>query len=338
MLALAGITIPGGAYSWTAVFVLPLNSATDPVIYTLVQFVQNFISNRRQERQMLLATAGSSVREGRTGPLFRLHSLNANNRFLRAMSKVSSELSSNHIQGMAESSISTSNNGFTTHHHSNLLLRSSSYAQANSLLMRPPAGYQTLGEFMRTAEEITTRDLLEICHSISANLKEFHDMGFALGTIGFDKIFVTKEPILVELSAVNEAPPSKEAEDKQINKENGNEEQNEQGKEAEKEVLGEYRLQTYIPGIGFAYRVPKDENVDDYAVNMEEFGLVVKRMLQHYHARQMQRQASSNSVSNNNQNIKNENDNESNKTTIVLESNPLPEDDSQKKNNETQSE
>ncbi|CAG2104371.1 unnamed protein product [Medioppia subpectinata] len=37
MMSLAGFTIPGAAYSWTAVFVFPVNSATNPIIYSLAQ-------------------------------------------------------------------------------------------------------------------------------------------------------------------------------------------------------------------------------------------------------------------------------------------------------------
>ncbi|XP_054166072.1 uncharacterized protein LOC128963584 [Oppia nitens] len=37
MMSLTGFTIPGTAYSWTAVFVFPLNSATNPIIYSLAQ-------------------------------------------------------------------------------------------------------------------------------------------------------------------------------------------------------------------------------------------------------------------------------------------------------------
>ncbi|GIY23049.1 g-protein coupled receptor GRL101 [Caerostris extrusa] len=35
LLAMSGVNITGEAYSWTAIFVLPLNSATNPLIYTI---------------------------------------------------------------------------------------------------------------------------------------------------------------------------------------------------------------------------------------------------------------------------------------------------------------
>lgn len=298
MLALGGISISGSAYSWTAVFVLPLNSATDPLIYTLIQFIQNFYANREQERQMLLATAGhGSARQGR-GALFRLAQSSVNGqgqaKILRGFTKLSGE-------AMAESSISSTTNGFGAA-NSNLLLRSSSLLQANTLLLRPPSGYQTLGEFIRTHENITTRDLLEVCHSVSGNLKEFHQMGYALGTIGFDNIFVTKDPVPVRVPVdVNRKKHETSAEEIQEEEEpvtvNASEHEVDaaaEGNENDSQI--EYRFQTYVPAAGFAYKVAyNDEDVDDYAVNVEEFGLVVKRMLQHYHARQMQKQTSSNS-------------------------------------------
>uniref|UniRef100_A0A4D5RV08 Putative g protein-coupled receptor strongylocentrotus purpuratus n=1 Tax=Ixodes scapularis TaxID=6945 RepID=A0A4D5RV08_IXOSC len=35
LMAMSGVRIPGEAYAWTAVFVLPVNSATNPLIYTI---------------------------------------------------------------------------------------------------------------------------------------------------------------------------------------------------------------------------------------------------------------------------------------------------------------
>lgn len=35
LMAMSGVRVPGHAYAWTAVFVLPLNSATNPLVYTI---------------------------------------------------------------------------------------------------------------------------------------------------------------------------------------------------------------------------------------------------------------------------------------------------------------
>ena len=35
ILAITGVAIPGDVYAWTAVFILPLNSALNPFLYTL---------------------------------------------------------------------------------------------------------------------------------------------------------------------------------------------------------------------------------------------------------------------------------------------------------------
>lgn len=246
---------------------------------------------------MLLATAGGTSRHGR-GALLRLAQssmpgLNGQNhtKILRGFSKLSSEI-------IAESSVSSTTNGNFAANSSHHLLRSSSYLQANALLLRPPSGYQTLGEFIRTHENITTRDLLEICHSVSGNLKEFHQMGFALGTIGFDNIFVTKDPVPVRDARTNDQVTAEESSTLHETSENENEQGDGAILDEDDDSDVEYRFQTYIPAAGYAYKVAyNDEDVDDYAVNVEEFGLVVKRMLQHYHARQLQRQTSSNSQS-----------------------------------------
>ena len=34
-LALAGVDIPGEVYSWAIVFILPINSAINPILYTI---------------------------------------------------------------------------------------------------------------------------------------------------------------------------------------------------------------------------------------------------------------------------------------------------------------
>ena len=289
MLALAGVNIPGAAYSWTAVLILPLNSATDPVVYTLVYFIQNFMVTHRADRQML-ASAGignignSSSRDG--GSRFRMsshsatHAFNKSTKLLRGMSKDMSNELSNHLLAVAESNVTINNisNSNVDHnqqqkgsnHH--LTHRSDSYVRSQSaaLLLRPPLGYRTLSDFMRNERHISPRDILEICQSISTNLKEFHDMGFALGAITFENIFVIKQPIAV--SKIQE-PKYQEL-------------MIEQNKEVEEQI--EYRLQTYIPGFGFAYKVcENDEDPEDYAVNVDEFGIVVKRMLQLFHARQI---------------------------------------------------
>ncbi len=34
-LALSGVSIPGEIYAWTVVFILPVNSAINPILYTI---------------------------------------------------------------------------------------------------------------------------------------------------------------------------------------------------------------------------------------------------------------------------------------------------------------
>ena len=40
MLALSGVTISSDVYSWITVFVLPINSALNPFLYTLLAIVK----------------------------------------------------------------------------------------------------------------------------------------------------------------------------------------------------------------------------------------------------------------------------------------------------------
>ena len=40
MLAVSGRSISGDIYAWTAVFVLPVNSALNPFLYTLTAFLK----------------------------------------------------------------------------------------------------------------------------------------------------------------------------------------------------------------------------------------------------------------------------------------------------------
>ena len=35
MMALSGIPIPGEVYAWIVVFILPINSAINPILYTI---------------------------------------------------------------------------------------------------------------------------------------------------------------------------------------------------------------------------------------------------------------------------------------------------------------
>ncbi|GFQ99730.1 g-protein coupled receptor GRL101 [Trichonephila clavata] len=65
LLAMSGVNIPGEAYSWTAIFVLPLNSATNPLIYTIS-------SLHFQSR--LLSRFGLNKKDGKSSYTSRLSS------------------------------------------------------------------------------------------------------------------------------------------------------------------------------------------------------------------------------------------------------------------------
>ncbi|RWS24200.1 relaxin receptor-like protein, partial [Leptotrombidium deliense] len=49
LMAILGYTLKATVYSWTAVFILPLNSATNPVIYTLAHFKPSFFAADKRD-------------------------------------------------------------------------------------------------------------------------------------------------------------------------------------------------------------------------------------------------------------------------------------------------
>lgn len=252
-MALGGIHIPGAAYSWIAVLVLPLNSATNPLIYTLLHFVPNLLYQTQKRTDLISMSNRNMVR--------------------------------NSLRMMSIKQQNGQDNG-------NLALVPTSLIQPNNrlpmkILMQPPPGYQTLNEFLRNKNTLTPKDLLEICYSLSKTLKNFHQMGYVLGNINIDNIFVTEKPILVEDRIQN------------VNY-NDNTEIYENFVE-ENIYQNEYRLQTYVPPFN-SYQVPgsggdgnssASSEIDDFAVDMEEFGKIVKRMLQIYHSRTLRESQSS---------------------------------------------
>lgn len=54
LIALSGFAIPATAYSWTAVFVLPFNSASNPIIYTLAQLRPSLFQAQKRESLTVL--------------------------------------------------------------------------------------------------------------------------------------------------------------------------------------------------------------------------------------------------------------------------------------------
>ncbi|GFT32063.1 g-protein coupled receptor GRL101 [Nephila pilipes] len=66
LLAMSGVNIPGEAYSWTAIFVLPLNSATNPLIYTIssLHFQSRLLSrfglNKKDKKSTYVSRLSSS--------------------------------------------------------------------------------------------------------------------------------------------------------------------------------------------------------------------------------------------------------------------------------------
>ncbi|GIY02230.1 g-protein coupled receptor GRL101 [Caerostris extrusa] len=115
--------------------------------------------------------------------------------------------------------------------------------QLDSRPFKPPHGHVSLLHYLRTVPGLRPRHLLKIATAICKTLTELHGSSYALGGMDVNAIFV-------------------------------NEESNE-GDE----------IHVYVPDFN-AYRIassPISGMPDDTAVDMEEFGLLLKKMLRVYH-------------------------------------------------------
>ncbi|XP_053381483.1 uncharacterized protein LOC123557124 isoform X2 [Mercenaria mercenaria] len=74
MMAMSGHVIPGEVYAWTAVFILPVNSALNPVLYTLTALLGKKKAQAQQDTKMMASSYRSPIRVRKTRPfkgLFR---------------------------------------------------------------------------------------------------------------------------------------------------------------------------------------------------------------------------------------------------------------------------
>ncbi|KAF8781481.1 G-protein coupled receptor GRL101 like protein [Argiope bruennichi] len=141
MLAMSGVNITGEAYSWTAIFVLPLNSATNPLIYTIS-------SLHFQSR--LLSRFGLNTKDGKDS-------------YVR-------KLSNNPIPDKTK--------------------RRLTQEQLNSRPFKPPHGYISLLQYLRTVPGLRPRHLLRIATAICKTLAELHSGSYALGGIDVNAVFI----------------------------------------------------------------------------------------------------------------------------------------------------
>ncbi|XP_055924934.1 uncharacterized protein LOC129956919 isoform X3 [Argiope bruennichi] len=195
LLAMSGVNIPGEAFSWTAIFVLPLNSATNPLIYTISSL---------HIRAQLLSRFG---------------------------------LNSEDTKGSCINKLSTS------HPNDDKSKRLMTRDQLNSWQFRPPQGYVSLLQYLRTVPGLRPRHLLKIATSIVKTLSELHGRSYALGGIDVNAVFVS-DP-----------------------------------------ADGSDEIHVYVPDFN-AYKIESSRisgMPDDTAVDMEEFGLLLKKMLRVYH-------------------------------------------------------
>lgn len=71
LMAMSGMRVPGKAYAWTAVFVLPLNSATNPLIYTIASLRRGSAITRGRSNKSLPNTCTSVVGRTNSSPANR---------------------------------------------------------------------------------------------------------------------------------------------------------------------------------------------------------------------------------------------------------------------------
>ncbi|KFM82222.1 G-protein coupled receptor GRL101, partial [Stegodyphus mimosarum] len=141
LLAMSGIRIPGEAYSWIAIFVLPLNSATNPLIYTISSL---------HIQQRLLSRFGLTSEDGKGAYDSKKASLNP-------------------ISDKTK----------------RVMLRD----QLDSRAFKPPHGYISLLQYLRTVPGLRPRHLLKISVSICKMLTELHTNRYALGGIDVNAVF-----------------------------------------------------------------------------------------------------------------------------------------------------
>ncbi|KAG8197251.1 hypothetical protein JTE90_007503 [Oedothorax gibbosus] len=115
--------------------------------------------------------------------------------------------------------------------------------QLNSRPFQPPHGYVCLLQYLRTVPGLRPRHLLKIATAICKTLSELHARSYALGGIDVNAVFVSEY------------------------------------------TDGSDDIHVYVPDFN-AYKIvssPISGMPDDTAVDMEEFGLLVKKMLRVYH-------------------------------------------------------
>ncbi|RWS28770.1 G-protein coupled receptor GRL101-like protein, partial [Leptotrombidium deliense] len=69
LVAIAGYPLAASVYSWTAVFILPLNSATDPILYTLAHF--KFASMVKPQRPTTLSLSPLKVKKSNSNSSYK---------------------------------------------------------------------------------------------------------------------------------------------------------------------------------------------------------------------------------------------------------------------------
>lgn len=137
----------------------------------------------------------------------------------------------------------------------------------NKASLKAPPGYLSLNNFLKENRDLKMSDLLSICYLLNEQIKQVHSSGYAIGKINFHTVFVTNKVSSIR-SRCRVAELNFTCSHLNLFTQIKTDE-----------------IQVYLPDF-YAFRVPNTpDNDDSFSTDMEEFGILVKKMLQIYHSR-----------------------------------------------------
>ncbi|XP_014664050.1 PREDICTED: G-protein coupled receptor GRL101-like [Priapulus caudatus] len=158
LLALGGaVVIPGAVYAWTAVFILPFNAATDPILYTIssldlrtVRYGLSWKNSNNKSRYHSNAANGASVYD--------------------RQSKINNY------------SVPVNDGGDLA----------KSLRKKPTFNHKAPHGYISLTQFLKESRPIRIDDVRYITKVICETLNQVHKSGYALGHFESETIFISR--------------------------------------------------------------------------------------------------------------------------------------------------
>lgn len=155
LISLAGIALPAAVYSWIAVFVLPVNSAINPMIYTtpsIKRFIFSFIRYYRSRNGGFLARMGHQHLVAANQSVSYLQSAKDIRSFLAADSELRRRLAERNI----------------------------------------PPGYIPIKQYIRQASQLTLANLVQFALDIIRDIERKHKESKVYVSLGLDVVYVSK--------------------------------------------------------------------------------------------------------------------------------------------------